>query len=180
VKFKKDNFLKRPPRGPSKNELICYLFEWCKSNQPNALIPDICKKVEKIGGYVIYGAPNNPNDQPAEFLNAHVKANIKKTVIKNRTISNLYQDVLDGFYGCIRNDGVQHKGVNNEMITGWIKKCENHMNQEIEQIFEKNIDIKNLWKETDTDITVATRYMKAPWTDKTLRKWNSKFKIVLN
>ena len=46
------------------------------------LEPSVCKLARDYGHLVIFGCPNNPQDQMAEFLNAHVKAMVRKRAKK--------------------------------------------------------------------------------------------------
>ena len=63
-------------------------------------------------------------DNRFELFNAHVKMLVKKRNKRGRTISQLYNDILDGMYGGESRVGMPHKKVDERLITGWYKKSE--------------------------------------------------------
>ena len=65
---------------------------------------------------------NYPSGQPFELFNSHVKLLVKKRNLRGRTLSDLYNDILDGIYGGKTNVGRDHKSIDKKLISGWFKK----------------------------------------------------------
>lgn len=174
--FNRDDFSKRAPHGLRREELIFGLWTYLNCNKPEALVPDICKIASQYGHIVLFGCPNNPSDQPAEFFNAHVKYLVKKRQHKGRTIKDLYKDIHDGMYGGKTRIGRDHKSVSQRFTNAWFKLCECHMNTELVDLgFESNID--TLWNDS-CKITINDLFIKQPWTSKTVSKWSKMFTIL--
>ncbi len=60
---------------------------------------------------MIFGCPNNPEEQPFEFVNAHCKRHVKKTCRRDRTFNEFRQNIFEGWYGGNTILGREHKGV---------------------------------------------------------------------
>ena len=166
--------------GSSKDELYNYLYLYLKKYNPTAIEPIISKIAREHGYLVLYSCPNNPEDQPAEFLNAHVKLMVKKRAKKNRTIMELKQDVREGFYGGKTIVGRDHQGINAKMIEGWRKKCHDHMNNEISSILGlNNTNIRNLW-DNSSQYKINDPFLRISRTNKTLVEFSKQFKIIID
>ena len=180
LQFKRHEFLIRPPKGPSKEELLLYLYEKLKRDNPIALEPEFAKLIRNHGGVVLFTVPNNPQDQPFEFCNAYVKYHCKKTVKRGRTMEELFTNILEGFYGGYTKANRYHRPIDSVMIEGWFEKCHANMDKEIVEILGINDkNIYNLWDE-QSPYRLGQPYLKRPWTIKTLNKWKTLFDIVLD
>ena len=172
--------MKHAPLGPYRDELLHYLFEKLKRDNPLALEPQFCKLVRESGGFVIYTVPHNPDDMPFEFCNAYIKYHCKKTVKRNRSMDELFKNIQEGFYGGISNAGREHRPIDKKMIEGWFNKCHENMNKEIKNILKmENISISDLWNQ-QSPYKVGDPYIKCPWTQQTIKKFQDQFEIVLN
>jgi hypothetical protein len=180
IEFCSTEFENRAPQGPSKDELLLYLFEYLKRNQPSSLETAVSSIVKSVDGYVLYSVPNNPKDQPHELCNAHLKYFVRKNCIKGRTIDVLIQDVQSGIYGGTSRNGYQHKAVDSNMVRGWKNKSIENMNQEIiNNLKIKNKSIYTLWSNEDSQSKIGDLYIHTPWTTKTLKKFNESFEVML-
>lgn len=179
--FQRNQFLERSPKGPHKNELLLYLYEKLRKDNPNALEPEFAKIIRNYGGVVLFTVPNNPNDQPFEYCNAYVKQHCKKTVKRGRTMKDLFVNIQEGFYGGnYSNDNRYHRPVDDIMINGWCKKSHEHMNKEIHEILGlKGKNIFDLWDE-NCKYRLGKPYLKCPWTQKTLNKWKTLFEVIID
>ena len=186
LKFTRQSFSKKKcshnplESGPTKDELYFYLYFYLKKHNPQALEPLISQIAKKYGHLVLFGCPNNPQDQPAEFFNAHVKLMVKRRCCKDRSINQLKQDIRDGMYGGITKSKKQHKCVDSHIIRGWFNKCHANMNENIKTILgiEHN-NIENLWDAT-SEISLTDTFFRLGKTKKTLNSISSKFTVILD
>ena len=86
--------------------------------------PKFTKIARERGHIVLFGCKCCLQAQPFELFNSHVKLMVTKCNKKGRTISELYNHILDGMYGDNSRSGRLHKEVNKHIINGWFKKCE--------------------------------------------------------
>jgi hypothetical protein len=165
--------------GPSKEELLYFLWKYLEKNDPTALEPKIARIARDKGHIVLFGCPNYPQSQPFELFNAHVKLMVKKCNKKGRTIEELYNNILDGMYGGTSAIGRAHKEINQKIIQGWFKKCEENIQNDLTKILnitDKNI--YNLWNNL-SEFDITKPYIKIPWTEKTINNWKSLFDVVI-
>jgi hypothetical protein len=186
LKFARQSFSKKKRSynplegGPSKDELYYYLYFYLKKHNPQALEPSISQIAKKYGHIVLFGCTNNHQDQPAEFLNAHVKLMVKRKCCKDRSIDQLKKDIRDGMYGGITKSKKQHKPVDSHIIQGWFKKCHANMNENIKTILGiENKNIENLW-DAKSEISLTDTFFRLGKTKKTLKNVSSKFTVILD
>ena len=184
--FNRSSFLKNPKMknptsgGPCKDELYIYLYLYLKKKNPVSLEPIVRKIAKQFGHDVLFACPYNPDDMPAEFLNAYVKLMVKQCAKKHRTIQELKFDIRKGFYGGKTRCSRSHNAVNSHVASGWFAKCEQHMIFEIEKILkikEKSID--NLWS-AGSNIKLEDAFFRIPRRSKTLNKLAEKFCVVID
>lgn len=184
--FNQTQFLKRPSvknpmnGGPHKDELYIYLYLYLKKKNPTVLEPIVAKIAKKFGHEVLFACPYNPNDMPAEFLNAYVKLMVKQCSKKNRTIEELKLDIRKGFYGGATRCSRRHKEVTNHIANGWFSKCEEHMTLEIKKFLQiENKSIENLWS-SESNVKIADMFNRLPKHIKTLNTLATKFCVVID
>jgi hypothetical protein len=165
--------------GPSKEELLYFLWKYLEKNNPTALEPKIAKIAREKGHIVLFGCPNYPQAQPFELFNAHVKLMVKKCNKRGRTICELRNHILDGMYGGASRVGRAHKEINQHIINGWFNKCETYIQNDLIRILNiTNKTIYNLWN-SSSEFDIAKPFIKIPWCSKTLDSWQSMFDICL-
>ncbi len=128
---------------------------------------------------MIFGCPNNPEEQPFEFTNAHCKRHVKRTCRKGRTFSQLKQNIFDGWYGRKTILGRNHEEVNENLISGWRRKCENKMTQKIQKRYGEDKTIFNLWTE-ESSIRLDTPFTRPPYTKQTEKRGKKCFELIYN
>ena len=155
-----------------------YLWIVLYKTNKTALIPQLSQIAAKYGHLIIFGPPHSPQYQPAELLNAHVKFNVKKTAYKHRTISELKNNIRDGFYGGKTLCGREHKPIDTNIIKGWIKTCHSVMTQDIKKYLEiDKIPIENLWN-NESKHKVTDMFIRFPRSAKMIQDMANKFVIV--
>jgi hypothetical protein len=185
ITFHIDSFLKNKRNknalqgGPSKEEMLLYLWKYLEKNNPIALEPKIAKQARARGHIVLYGCQNYPFGQPFELFNAYVKMFVKKRNKRSRTISELYNDILDGMYGGKSRVGRSHKAVDTKLITGWFKKCEAYIENDMKiKLGYNNKNLNSLW-DNQCQYDIEKPFIQIPWTDKTLKEWSTLFDVCL-
>jgi hypothetical protein len=179
IEFDISQFEDRAPKGPYKEEMLLYLFEYLKKTKPESLETVVSTIVKNHNGYVLYTVPNNPKDQPHEFCNAHLKYFVRKNCNKGRTIDKLMQDIQCGVYGGTAKNGYNHKPVDSIIVSGWRSKCIENMNIEIKDHMKIDDNIYNLHTNISSKAKIGDSYVHTPWTTKTLKKWQKSFETII-
>ena len=153
---------------------------YLKKFNPIVLEPAIVQIAKKYGHEVLFSCPYNPSDMPFEYLNSYVKLMVKQRCKKHRTISELKDDIRQGFYGGLTRSLRIHKCVNSDMCKGWFSKCEQHMNEEIRNVLKlPNMNIQLLYNE-NSDFLLYDPFIKIPKRLKSLKALATKFVIIIN
>ena len=105
----------RAPQGPYKQELMVYAYKYILKNNPGDLEPEICKIARNHGHYIVFGCPNNPEEQAFEFCNAHVKRYVKKTYRRGRTFEQLRNDIFNGWKSASKSQQNINSGMETKM-----------------------------------------------------------------
>ena len=178
--FNRTEFNRRSPNGPSKDELLLYLFYKLKLEKPQELETLCSQIISRAGGLVLYTVPNNPDDQPHELFNAHIKHYVRKNAKNGRTMNELISDIQNGAYGGVTMCNAIHKGFDSATAIGCQKTCHNNMNKEINELLKiDNKDIHNLYSE-NSKYNIFQKFIKIPWSVKTLKRFKTEFQIILN
>eukprot|EP01083_Nonionella_stella_P118825 354838_1 len=140
--------LPNAPVGPSKDELLYAAYLFCLKFKKEALQIDIETKVNQMGHYMIWNVPNHPQYNPSEYLNGHLKLNVRENYITGRGMNGLWNDILIGINGGMRHNGRLHKAATPQMCMNWMAKCLGVMETEGKQLGlgDKIIDF---WMETE-------------------------------
>ena len=75
---------------------------------------------------MLYTVPNNPDDQPHELFNAHVKHYVRKNAKKGRTMDEFISDIQNGAYGGITICNAIHNEFDSTIAVGCQNKCHRH------------------------------------------------------
>ena len=177
--FPSSTWDERAPHGPTKEMLEVACWKALRARTPTLFIRKTTDLLREHGFIVVYNSPNTPENQPVELFNGYVKHHVKKTVVKNRGIPQLYNDILDGMYGGTQQFGVVHKGVDAALCKKWISHCHKFMDKAIKDYgigVDEKTSIHSLWTPDSEYSAWDIEYLK-PITDKRMDKLKVKFEL---
>ena len=168
-------------RAPTKEELQMACFKVLKEKKPDLFINNISKAIRAKGHEVVWNSRYTPPNQPMELWNAYVKRHVKRCAASDRSMVQVYNDILNGIYGGRGGFGNRHhKGVDKTLCEKFINHCHNYMTHSIHELKltdKRGVIIDNFWT-TKSKHKVGDIDYFDPISAKNRKEWGEKFEII--
>ena len=167
--------------APTKEELMMACYLALKEHNPELFRNNISKVVRAHGQEVVWNARCKPDWQAFELFNAYCKRFVKKCHTNERTMVQVYQDILGGIYGGrTRLSKRKHKKVDANLCKKFINHCHKNMLQDLKDLkFSESEEttIGNFWTD-ESEYEVGQVDYFNPISAKNHKEWSDKFEIV--